>query len=243
MNEAGLQLQGAALGIAPFPFVRSQTDSMRAATTLPALLLLAWLIRRPRPAVVAFLDRLLHALALLGLRVSTALGLLAHRVLHACHVFWKQRRARTGDLSDAGGSEACKAPALIPRNTSIHIVRSSSQRAAPPRAVGQGTPVPPRPTATAALPMAVPPPAPGLPVEVVALGPVPDGCIVDRVPFSGTPAAAAPGTEGSVVVVTDDGGVGSGGEVPPVLSFSFQGCAWMMHCTWALPQCLHDHVD
>jgi hypothetical protein len=189
---------------------------MRAATTLSALALLAWLTRRPRPAVVAFLDRLLHALALLGLRVSTAAGLLAHRVLHACHVYWTQRRARVGDISDASSdSDGCKAPALIPRNTSIHVVRGSSQRAAPPRAVGQSTPVLP--------------PVGGcqqrLPRDLVALGPVPDGCVVERIPLASAPTTAL----GAV----DDGqgGVGGGGAAP-ALSFSFQGCAWMMHCTW-----------
>ena len=190
-------------------------------TRLPALALALWLAHRHRRGLLIALHRLLNGGALLGLRISTALALLLHRVAATVHHILRYVRSAVARSMhrpvEVPGAQGLAAPrSVITPNAIVNDVAQCTPALPPPPAALRGAQVAP-PVAPTQDPVPVVLAAcPQCPVCPAAVSPRGAGAWAPpaRVPPPLTALAHADGEPADA----------------PLLSFSFQGCAWMMHC-------------
>jgi hypothetical protein len=177
-----------------------------AGVALSSLALALWLSRQHRRTLSALLERIIHTCALVGLRAATVLAMLAHRAAHRVALALSAATSWRGRRLEGGSAPAGPHPAslaVIPPNAVVQEVAMCSPYIPAPR---------PRAVEAAA----------GAGARANQRPPGGPSSLVDS---PADPAAAGPGRW------LDAGPDPRASDAPP-LSFSFQGCAWMMHCEW-----------
>lgn len=188
-----------------------------ASTRLPALALALWLAHRHRRGLLIALHRLLNGGALLGLRISTALALLLHRVAATVYRILRYVRPAVARSThrpvEVPGAQGLAAPrSVIAPNTIVNDVAQCTPALPPPPAAVRGA-------------QEAPPVAPTQdPVPVVLAACPACPAVSPRGAGAWAPPARVPPP--LTALAHADGEPADA----PLLSFSFQGCAWMMHC-------------